>query len=190
MTQFQSLGDSNFNLLNCYLQVLSTNEPRLPPLVNQSPVRPDYDRPPPLPITPTVSVVNSPQSAATTSTNITTESDLHYHSTDILELHKNDPPPSTVDELVEHIERFPDNTNHSPYAQRKLQHLSSFRKNSQTPPPLSVHRTNEDEIVMVEDHYNDSRPNTSSDTLNSEEDFSSFTSDEITNLRKSGATAI
>lgn len=182
----------------CLKQVLSTNEPRLP-LLNQSPsARPDYDRPPPLPITPTVSVVNNRPPVATTSTNITTESDLHYHSTDILELHKNDnqshQQPKTVDadELVEHIERFPDNSNQSPYAQRKLQPLSSFRKNSQTPPPpIAVHRPNDDdEIVMVEDHYNVSRPNTSSDTLNSEETFSSFTSDEISNLRKNETTAI
>lgn len=185
-------------------QVLSTHEPRPE---RQAIIR-DYDRPPPLPVTAVVAIVNRPVAAtaasasaaaaatATVATTATVEhiepSELHYHSTDILELHTNSHSGSSsenskyfdeADDLVEHIERFPDNAQSSPYAQRKLGHLSSFRNT----PPLCAQ--NDDEIEMVEDHYNTSKTNTSSDTLNSE-DFSSFTSDEIQNLKKNGATAL
>lgn len=179
-------------------KVLSTHE--------RQPIIRDYDHPPPLPVTPVVAIVNRPVAAAvavtatasatTTATVENTEPELHYHSTDILELHRDSRPAEAsssnskssdeADELIEHIERFPDNAQGSPYAQRKLGHLSSFRNATATPPFAAK---NDDDIVMVEDHYNTSRTNTSSDTLNSE-DFSSFTSDEIQNLKKNGATAI
>lgn len=130
-----------------------------------------------------------------------TENELHYHSTDIMSLnHNRNTLPSNVVRIqsqpvaasIEEIQDFQSKEN-SPYAKRKIQHMSSFkgqRPPRVAPPPVpSPPVSDGEDIIVIENYYGRDSPlppkrNLASDSDTSSGEFTTFSNSELESLNR------